>query len=400
MNGKHSLGDQDTGEAEADFEDLGFSTRTIHDPFPSKFVGSIPGTSALSACGRAIKVGFDGPDGDLSATTQLEEKLARLEGAQAGLGLSSGLTAFRTFVRSLLSAGDEMIVHRPVCTDTAYLMWEIVSAVGAKLVATDLSDEKAINHSVTARTRFVYLDTPTNPLNQVLDVARISDRAHTHGLKVAVDSTLATPVLQRPLEHGADIVLHSLSKYINGHGDTVGGVLLGEARVIRQLREESLRHPHETAISPHASFLILRGLNTLALRMDQHCSAAHALALTLEAHPSVAWVRYPLLRSHPDYETARRQMTGGGGMLAFGLHRGADAAAAMIKRLRLITPGGNVAELGSFICGSSRLTTTRHLPLAERELCDILGEGVIRCSAGLEDAEDLVEDLLQALDFE
>lgn len=292
-----------------------------------------------------------------------------------------------------------MIVHRPVCTDTAYLMREIVSAVGARLVPADLSDPEAIGRSITARTRIIYFDTPTNPLNNILDIAAIAEHAHAYGLKVAVDGTFATPVLQRPLGHGADIVLHSLSKYINGHGDTIGGALLGEAAVIRQLREESLRQRHETTISPQASFLILRGLNTLVLRMDQHCNAAHTLALTLEAHPSVAWVRYPFLNSHPDHGIARRQMSGGSGMLTFGLQSGPEGATAMIGRLRLIRSGGNLAEVGSFICGSARLTNARHLSLAGSEFCDSLGEDVIRCSVGLEDAEDLVEDLLMALDF-
>ncbi|NRQ19133.1 L-methionine gamma-lyase [Ensifer sesbaniae] len=292
-----------------------------------------------------------------------------------------------------------MIIHRPVCTDTAHLIREIVSAVGARLMPVDLSDPEVIGRLITARARIVYLDTPTNPLNNILDIAAIAERAHAHGLMVAVDSTFATPALQRPLEHGADIVLHSLSKYINGHGDTVGGALLGKAAVIRQLREEAFRHRHETAISPQASFLILRGLNTLALRMDQHCNAAHALALTLEAHPYVAWVRYPFLDSHPDHEIARRQMSGGSGMLAFGLHKGAEGATAMTRRLRLIKSGGNLAEIGSFICGSARLTHARHLSLAGSEFCASLGEDFIRCSVGLEDAEDLVEDLLVALDF-
>ncbi|MCF3642004.1 PLP-dependent transferase [Rhizobium sp. TRM95111] len=264
MNSKLALGKQDAGEAEADFNDLGFSTRTIHEPFQSAPPRFLRGAPQSSNCGRTTLVEPHGVDGDLSATWQLENKLARLEGAEAGLVLSSGLVAFRTLVRSFLAAGDEMIVDRPVCTDTAYLMREIVSAVGARLVPADLSDPEAIGRSITARTRIVYFDTPTNPLNNILDIAAITEHAHAYGLKVAVDGTFATPVLQRPLGHGADIVRHSLSKYITGHGDTIGGALLGEATVIRQLREERLRQRHETTISPQASFLILRGLNTLA----------------------------------------------------------------------------------------------------------------------------------------
>ncbi|PJR10747.1 trans-sulfuration enzyme family protein [Sinorhizobium meliloti] len=388
-----------SGKASPDVNDLGFSTRSIHEPFPSTAIASLRSGPSASVCGRTTLVHPGGADGDRSATWLLEHKLARLEGAEAGLVLSSGLVAFRTLARSFLAAGDEMIVHRPVCTDTAYLMREIVSAVGAKLVAVDLSEPSAIGRSITERTRLVYFNTPTNPLNSVLDVSAISEDAHAFGLKVAVDSTFATPVLQRPLEHGADIVLHSLSKYMNGHGDTVGGALLGTAADIRKLRNESLRERHDTAISPQAAFLILRGLSTLALRMNQHCNTAHALALTLEAHPSVAWVRYPFLTSHPDHEITRRQMSGGSGMLAFGLETGPEGATAMIKRLSLIRSGGDLAEVGSFICGSARLTNARHLSLVGSQFCVNLGEDVIRCSVGLEDAEDLVEDLLTALEF-
>ncbi|MBY3165738.1 hypothetical protein HFO65_34840 [Rhizobium laguerreae] len=160
-------------------------------------------------------------------------------------------------------------------------------------------------------------------------------------------------------------------------------------------QRSNLRSSEATAISPQASFLILRGLKTLALRMDRHSSVAHAIALTLEAHPAVSWVRYPHLHSHPNYSIARKQMSGGSGLLAFGLRAGKDGASALISRLRLISSGVNLAEVGRLVCHSARLTSARHRSLAGGGLCDTLGDDVIRCSVGLEDSEGL----LQALDF-
>ncbi|WP_246722278.1 trans-sulfuration enzyme family protein [Rhizobium laguerreae] len=265
----------------------------------------------------------------------LEKTLARLEGAEAGLVLSSGLAAFNMLALALLSEGDEMIVHRQVCTDTAALMEKTLTRAGITMVPVDLSLPANICRAVTPRTRLIYFDTPTNPLGDILDIAAIAECGRSCGLKIVVDSTFASPALQRPIEHGADIVLQSLTKYINGHGDTLGGALLGDTAIIHKLRETNLRFPEATVISPQASFLILRGVKTLALRMDRHSSAAHAIALTLETHPAVAWVRYPFLPSHPNHSIARRQMSGGSGMLAFGLRAGRDGATAMIGRLRL-----------------------------------------------------------------
>lgn len=159
---------------------------------------------------------------------------------------------------------------------------------------------------MTPRTRRVYFETPTNPLGDILDIRAIAECVHAHGLMIVVDSTLASPALQCPITHGADLVLQSLSKYINGHGDTLGGALLGPAAVIDRLRQCSPRYDRAASISPQASFLILRGLKTLALRMVRHSSAAHAVALTLETHPAVSWVRYPFLKSHPGYAIAHK----------------------------------------------------------------------------------------------
>jgi len=380
-----------SNEAGVGFDDLGFSTRTIHER--SKLVQDGDALSSAAASSKER-------EGDEQSSTQaLEKKLADLEGAEAGLVLASGLAGFRTLAISLMSNGDEMIVHRPACTETAVLMEKTLSGAGIKMVPVDLSDPANIHRWATDRTRLIYFETPTNPLNEILDIAAIAQTSRSLGLKVAVDNTFASPALQRPIEHGADIVVQSLTKYINGHGDTLGGALLADDATVQKMRETSLRSPSSTAISQHASFLILRGVKTLALRMDRHSSAAHAIALTLEAHPAVAWVRYPLLHSHPNYSTACRQMSGGSGLLAFGLHAGKDGAGKMISRLRLVTPAVSLAEVGSLICGSASLSGARHLPLHGHHFCSVLGEDVLRFSAGLEDPEDLVEDVLQALSF-
>ncbi len=386
----------------------GFATRAIHHGFdPADFLNaiqppvfltstygfpSVEANEATAAAGGRLYGREHNP-----TTEMLEQRLANLEGAEAGLVVASGIAAVGTLTLSLLSHGDEMIVHKTLYSNTVAMAEDGLPRLGIKVVAVDLADPANLDAAITDRTRLVYFETPANPVSAILDIAAIAKRAHAKGVKVVVDSTFASPALQRPIEHGADIVLHSLTKYINGHGDTLGGAILSDAATIQRLRESGLRYITGATLSPFASFLILRGLKTLTLRMERHSATAFAVAKTLERHPAVAWVRYPFLESHPGHAVAKRQMSNGSGMLAFGLRAGFAGARAMMDRLELVTRGVSLGDADTLIYHPASLARARHSTSKTVHLGADVGEDLIRLSVGLEDAEDILRDLRQAL---
>ncbi|PBB24450.1 PLP-dependent transferase [Mesorhizobium sp. WSM4307] len=386
-----------------------FATRAIHygyDPAgfsnavqPPVFLTSTYGFESVAANEAAAALGGRLYAREYNPTTEiLEKRLANLEGAEAGLVVASGMAAFGTLILSLLSQGDELIVHQTLYANTLAMVEQAVPRFGIKVVAVDLSVPSNLDDAITDRTRLVFFETPVNPLSRILDIAAIAEHAHARGVKVAVDSTFASPALQRPLEHGADIVIHSLTKYINGHGDALGGAILGDAKTLHTLHETGLRYITGAALSPLSAFLILRGLKTLTLRMDRHSASALAVAQALEAHPAVAWVSYPFLDSHPDREIAGRQMSKGSGMLAFGVHTGFDGARQMMNRLKLITRAVSLGDADSLIYHPASLTRARKAIRKDAHLADGVGEDLMRLSVGLEDAADLIADLRQGLD--
>lgn len=348
MTGSGEHGDfQDHSEPSQGVQ-LGFDTRAIHYAFdpagfsravqPPVFMTSTNGFESVAANDAAAALGGRLYAREYNPTTEiLERRLANLEGAEAGLVVSTGMAAFGTLVLSLLSQGDELVVHKTLYANTVAMVEQGLPRFGIKVVSVDLSDPRNLDAAITEKTRLVYFETPVNPLSAILDISAIAERAHKRNVKVTVDSTFASPALQRPIEHGADIVLHSLTKYLNGHGDTLGGALLGDAETLNTLHETGLRYITGATLSPHSAFLIMRGLKTLSLRMARHSASALSIARMLEAHPAVAWVSYPFLDSHPDQTIARKQMSDGSGMLAFGLHAGFDGARTMLDRLQLLT---------------------------------------------------------------
>ena len=260
---------------------LGFATRAIHHGFdpatfshaiqPPVFLTSTYGFESVAANEAAAALGGKLYAREYNPTTEiLEQRLANLEGAEAGLAVASGMAAFGALTLSLLSQGDELVVHKTLYLNTVAMVEQALPRFGIKVVPVDLSEPANLDAAITQRTRLVYFETPINPLSAILDIAAVAERAHARGVKVAVDSTFASPALQRPIEHGADIVLHSLTKYINGHGDVLGGALLGDAETLHKLHETGLRYITGAALSPLSSFLILRGLKTLTLRMERH----------------------------------------------------------------------------------------------------------------------------------
>ncbi|RUX10543.1 PLP-dependent transferase [Mesorhizobium sp. M8A.F.Ca.ET.059.01.1.1] len=389
--------------------DLAFATRAIHHGYepsgfsnavqPPVFLTSTYGFESVEANEAAAALGGRLYAREYNPTTDiLEKRLANLEGAEAGLVVASGMAAFGTLILSLLSQGDELIVHKTLYANTLAMVEQAAPRFGIKVVAVDLSAPGNLEAAITDRTRLVFFETPVNPLSRILDIAAIVKHAHARGVKVAVDSTFASPALQRPLEHGADIVIHSLTKYINGHGDALGGAILGDAKTLHSLHETGLRYITGAALSPMSAFLILRGLKTLTLRMERHSTSALAVAQALEAHPAVAWVSHPFLDSHPDQMIARRQMSHGSGMMAFGLRAGYEGARQMMNRLKLITRAVSLGDADSLIYHPASLTRARKAIRKDAHLADGVGEELMRLSIGLEDPADLVADLRQALD--
>jgi methionine-gamma-lyase len=386
----------------------GFATRAIHEGYDPALhhgavsppvhltstyaFGSVAENDAAAARGGMLYAREFNP-----TTAILEARLANLEGAEACLALATGMAAIGTLMLALLSQGDEVIVHRTLYANTIALTETGLPRFGIKVVPVNLAEPDALEAAATPRTRLVFFETPVNPVSEVLDIAAISALARRLGIPVAVDSTFASPALQRPLEHGADIVVHSLTKYISGHGGVLGGAVLGSATTIARLHGHGLRYLTGATLSPMSAALILRGLKTLPLRMERHGRNALAIASMLAAHPAVRWVSYPQLRSHPGHAIARRQMSNGSGMLAFGLHTGFDGARRMLDRLRLFGRAVSLGDAESLIMHPASLMRARQAVRPEARLAEGVSDDLIRLSAGLEDTEDLLEDLRQAL---
>lgn len=296
---------------------------------------------------------------------------------------------------SLLSQGDEIIVHRTLYSNV--VLEEGLPRFGIKVIPVDLSDPNNLEQTITPRSRIVHLETPVNPTAEVLDIAGIAQRAHAAGLTVVVDSTFASPALQRPIEHGADIVLHSMTKYINGHGDVLGGALVGSAKTIERIRNSGLRYITGAVLAPLGATFILRGLKTLTLRMERHSTNALAIAQMLEAHPKVAWVGYPYLPSQPSYQIARKQTSAGSGMMSFGLHSGFEGARRLMDKLELVTRAVSLGDAETLIMHPASLVQARRHIRPEAHLTSGVDDDLIRLSVGLEDIDDLLRDFEQAL---
>ncbi len=330
-------------------------------------------------------------------TAVLEARLANLEGAGACLALATGMAAIGTLLLTLLSQGDEVVVHRTLYANTVSLMEGGLPRFGIKVVSADLANPDSLAGAMTARTRLIYFETPINPLSDVLDIAAIATQAHAAGVPIAVDSTFASPALQRPIEHGADFVIHSLTKYASGHGDVLGGAILGPADRIAHMHSQGLRYLTGATMSPMAAGLILRGLKTLPLRMERHSANALAVARMLEEHPAVDWVSHPFLPSHPRHAIARRQMSGGSGMLAFGLRSGFDGARRFLDRLSLFSLAVSLGDAESLVSHPASLVRARMAVRPEAHLTEGVGDELIRLSVGLEDEADLLDDLRHGL---
>lgn len=331
---------------------------------------------------------------------QLEKKLAALEGAQSAVAFGSGMAAVTALFLHHLSQGDHVIVSDIAYAATSEMTHDLLPRFGIAVTKVNLSDLDALQAALRPETRLVYAETPCNPLLRLTDIAAVAQIAHAAGARLAVDSTFATPLATQPLALGADFVVHSLSKYLNGHGDAIGGAILGPSDELAELRKKVAIRTGGI-LSPFNAWLILRGLATLPLRMRAHGEGALAVARFLEEQPKVRRVIYPGLPSHPQYELAQRQMHNFSGMLTFQVKDGTAAAKTFAEELQIIHYAvslGHQRSLVFYLKTDDLLESSFHLtPEQETSYRAFAGEGIFRLSVGIEDPRDLIGDLERAL---
>jgi cystathionine gamma-synthase len=375
----------------------GFDTRAIHagqapDPGYGSVVPPIYQTSTFAHREVGEHAGFEYSRAGNPTRAALETCLADLEGGAVGLAFASGTAAADCLARVVCRPGDHVILPADPYGGTFRLFAHVLERWGLAYSAVPLADLLAVRAAVRAQTTLIWCETPTNPLLGIADIAALAALAREAGALLAVDNTFASPYLQRPLESGADVVVHSTTKYLGGHSDVVGGALVAaDTGLGRRLAY------HQKAMGgvagPFDAWLVLRGIKTLAVRMQRHCSNARLVAEALTAHPAVAEVRWPGLPGHPGHEIAARQMSDFGGMVSFRLRAGEAAALEMCRRTRLFTLAESLGGVESLIEHPGRMThaSTAGIPLQ-------MPADLVRLSVGIESGEDLVADLVAALD--
>ncbi|MEC7288969.1 MAG: methionine gamma-lyase [Pseudomonadota bacterium] len=328
-------------------------------------------------------------------TELLEQRMASLENGEAAVAMASGMGAITSVLWSFLRAGDELITDKTLYGCTFSFFQHGLSRFGITVTHVDLTNPLALETAISDQTKVVYFETPANPNMRLVDIAAISAIARRHGAKTVVDNTYATPVQTRPIDHGADVVVHSATKYLGGHGDLIAGIAVGSAEDMAEVRMVGVKDMTGAVLAPFNAMLILRGLKTLELRVERHAESAQQVASMLETHPSIAKVHYPGLASFDQHELAQRQMNGFGGMIAFELKGGYSAGIAMMNRLNLIRRAVSLGDAETLIQHPASMTHSTY-SREEREAHGI-SEGLVRISVGLEQIEDILEDLHQAL---
>jgi cystathionine gamma-lyase len=378
-----------------------FATRVIHggqrpDPLTGAVMPPIYATSTYVQSSPGVHQGYDYSRTRNPTRDALQAALADLEGGEAAFAFASGMAASST-VLELLDAGSHIIAMHDLYGGTYRLLENVRKrSAGHEISFVDLTRREALEEAIRPNTRLVWVETPSNPLLQLVDLPAVAEVARRRGLISVCDNTFATPFVQRPLEHGVDVVVHSTTKYLNGHSDCVGGAAIVRAGSPLKERIGYLQNALGAVSSPFDSFLTLRGMKTLALRMERHCANALAIARFLESHPKIERVHYPGLASHPQHALARRQMPGGyGGIVTAVLRGGLDDARRMLERCHLFALAESLGGVESLI-EHPALMTHASLPAAMRASLGI-GDGLIRLSVGVEDAQDLIEELRLAL---
>jgi len=328
--------------------------------------------------------------------TVLEQKLADLEGGEAALAVASGMGAITSLIWSYVEPGDEIVVDKTLYGCTFAFFTEGIKKFGVEPRFVDFTQPAELQQALSNKTRFLFFETPTNPNMRIIDIAMVSDMAHEAGARVIVDNTYCTPYLQRPVEMGADFVVHSLTKYLSGHGDFISGAVIGPQEDIQHIHFYGVKDMTGAVISPFDAYLTIRGLKTLEIRMDRHCQSAQKLAEAIEQHPGVEKVYYPGLESHPQHELAKKQMHDFGGMIAFELNGGYEAGVRFMDSVQLAMRAVSLGEAETLVQHPASMTHITYPP--EERMKHGISEGLIRISVGLETLDDLLTDILQALD--
>ncbi len=376
-----------------------FSTICIHagqepDPGTGAIITPIFQTSTYVQEALGKHKGFEYARTQNPTRSAVEANLAAIEGGKAAFAFASGMSAINAIV-SRLSSGDHVIVTDNTYGGTFRLFDKVMTRYGIGFSFVDTSSAENVAAAMTGATKLVFVETPTNPVLRLTDIAAVADITHRNGATLVVDNTFASPCLQRPIELGADLVMHSTTKYLNGHSDSVGGIVVAT----RDEDIEWLRFIQNSAgaiLSPFDSWLVLRGTKTLTLRMAQHSANGLGLATYLADHPKVTRVIYPGLASHPQHELARRQMPSGcGGMLSFEV-ASPDEARRVLNRFKLMALAESLGGVETLVCHPASMTHASVPP--DRRKAIGLSDSLIRISAGIEDLADLIDDLAQALD--
>jgi len=374
-----------------------FSTKAIHagqEPDPTTGAVSVPiyQTSTYAQQGIGKHKGFEYARTQNPTRSALEANLAALEGGRAGFAFASGMAATNA-VMTLLRAGDHVIVSDNTYGGTFRLFDKVLKKFGLEFSYVDAREPQIVEDAARPETRMVFIETPTNPVMSLVDIRAVAEITRRRGVRLVVDNTFMSPYFQRPLELGADIVVHSTTKYLNGHSDSIGGaVILNDEEDIRAMA--FIQNSAGAIISPMDAWLVMRGTKTLAVRMRQHDENGRMVAQFLSEHPKVRHVYYPGLESHPQHELARRQMSGFGGMISF--ETGSlENASRVLEGVRLCTLGESLGGVETLISHPATMTHAS-VPDVERDRLGIT-DGLVRISVGIEDVDDIIADLDKAL---
>lgn len=387
----------------------GFSTRAIHvghDPFQHQGALNPPiylnSTYAFESTEQGQKR-FSGEEPGYvysrignPTQTVLEKKLASLEGGEAALAVASGMGAITSLIWSYAEPGDVILADKTLYGCTYAFFTEGLRKFGVEIVFADFTRPDEIKHNLTAKTRFVFFETPANPNMRIIDIELVCMLAHQAGAKVIVDNTYCTPYLQRPFEFGADYVVHSMTKYLCGHGDVIAGAIIGPQEDIQHILLYGVKDMTGAVISPFDAYLVTRGLKTLEIRMNRHSSSAYKLAKIIEQHPLVSEVYYPGLTSHAQHELAKRQMLDFGGMIAFELKGGYEAGIRFMDNVELALRAVSLGDAETLVQHPASMTHITYSP--EERLQHGISDGLVRISVGLENPDDIVADILQAIE--
>ncbi len=391
-----------------DLEKCGFATKQIHAGKHTNSAGALTPPiyqtstfefSSVEEGGRRFagqEEGFIYSRLSNPTVNTAEEKVAALEGGEAALGTAAGMGAISAALWTSVVAGDEILASDTLYGCTFSLMNHGMSKFGVTAKFLDFANLESVKAALSPKTKVVYLETPCNPTLKIVDIAEIARITHEYNpeIRVIVDNTFASPYLQQPLKLGADVVVHSATKYLNGHGDVIAGFVVGKADFINEVRTFGLKDMTGAVMSPFDAFLIARGLKTLDIRMERHCANAMKVARFLHDHPAVAKVYYPGLEDFEGYEIAKKQMKKPGGMMAIELKADRDTAAAALNKLKLCTIAVSLGDAETLVEHAATMT---HSTYTREELAASgISEGLVRISVGLEDPEDIIADFEQA----